>query len=49
MFREVQQAVLHIAGIMEHLCDIDLHLHTLSKYIKKRMLFTKSLKQLSKL
>jgi len=29
MFREVQQAALHIAGIVEHLCDTDLYLHTL--------------------
>jgi hypothetical protein len=49
MFREVQQAALHIAGITEHLCDIDLYLRTVSAYTKKRMLFIKSLKQLSKL
>jgi hypothetical protein len=49
MFREVEQAALYIAGIMEHLCDIDLYLHTLSTYIEKRILFIKSLKQLSKL
>jgi len=30
MFRAVQQAALDIAGIMEHLCDIDLYLHTSS-------------------
>jgi hypothetical protein len=30
MFREVQQAALHIAGFMEHLCDIDRYLHILS-------------------
>jgi hypothetical protein len=36
MFREVQQAALHIAGIVEHLCDdTDLYLHTLSTYTKK--------------
>jgi hypothetical protein len=32
MFREVRQAALHIAGIMEHLCDIDLYSHTVSTY-----------------
>jgi hypothetical protein len=49
MFREVQQAALHVAGLMEHLCDIDLYSHTLSTYTKKIMVFIKSLKQLSKL
>jgi hypothetical protein len=32
MFREVSQAVLNVAGIMAHLCDIDLYLLTLSTY-----------------
>jgi hypothetical protein len=49
MFREVQQAALHRAGIMEHLCDIDPSLLTLSVYNIIRKILIKSLKQLSKL
>jgi len=49
MFVEVQQAALHIAGIMEHLCDIDLYLHTLSTYTKKKNAVYKELKRAFKI
>jgi hypothetical protein len=42
IFREVQQAVWHVAGIMEHLCDTDLYL--LATYNGKIMLLIKKLK-----
>jgi len=49
MFREVQQAALHIAGIMEHLCDTDLYSHTLSTYNKNKNAIYKELKRAFKI